>query len=175
MYRFKWFLCMLLAGLCVVPAAAQNNPRSHIKTIESYIVYYGTGRADDLSRFDLAIVQPETLTAAELAARNTAGQLTVAYLSIGEAGFRHAVKGPDGSVEVSVHTDSAEQVVILDGSAVRLGKGDERRKAAELYGEKYGSQYGDVTNFRVEPRVAYGWQSNWDGETHGTHWTFAHA
>src|SRR5258705_9341775 len=85
MYHLKWFFCLLLAGLCVVPAAAQDKPRTQIKMIESYIVYYGTGRADDLSRFDLAIVQPETLTAEELAARKAAGQLTVAYLSIGEA------------------------------------------------------------------------------------------
>jgi len=39
---------------------------------------------DDLARYDLAIVQPDTLTAEELTALRSRGTLTVAYLSVGE-------------------------------------------------------------------------------------------
>lgn len=53
--------------------------------IRNYMIYYGQGRADDLARYNLAIVQPETLTDAELAQLRAHGTLVVAYLSIGEA------------------------------------------------------------------------------------------
>ncbi|MBX3083285.1 MAG: endo alpha-1,4 polygalactosaminidase [Anaerolineae bacterium] len=78
--------CLLLAtvfGSLVV--SAQEAPRTKIKTITDYVVYYGKGRLDDLARFDLAIIQPDTLTAEELAALKANGTLVVAYLSVGEA------------------------------------------------------------------------------------------
>ena len=58
--------------------------RQRIKSIQSYVVYYGTGRVDDLARYNLAIIQPDTLTAEELSALRSRGTLIVAYLSVGE-------------------------------------------------------------------------------------------
>jgi len=59
--------------------------RERIRSIGDYIVYYGEGRADDLIRFDLAIIQPETLDEKGLLELKRHGTLAVAYLSVGEA------------------------------------------------------------------------------------------
>lgn len=48
------------------------------------MVYYGVGRAEELAQYDLAIVQPETLTSAEIDQLHQEGTLVVAYLSLGE-------------------------------------------------------------------------------------------
>ncbi|MCJ7512121.1 MAG: endo alpha-1,4 polygalactosaminidase [Anaerolineales bacterium] len=74
-----WFLLGCARGGAPVSA------RSRIKSVDDYIVYYGQGQADALSRFDLAIVQPETLSEAEIRQLRRRGTLVVAYLSIGEA------------------------------------------------------------------------------------------
>jgi uncharacterized protein (TIGR01370 family) len=58
--------------------------RDRIKTIKNYTVYYGKGRVADLARYDLAIVQPDTLSQAELAQLKAKGTLVAVYLSIGE-------------------------------------------------------------------------------------------
>lgn len=58
--------------------------RVFLALIHDYVVYYGEGRVDELAQYDLAIIQPETLTAAELAALRDQGTLVVAYLSVGE-------------------------------------------------------------------------------------------
>lgn len=58
--------------------------RSRMGLVQDYMVYYGTGRAAELARYDLIIVQPETLTSAELEQVHAAGTLAVAYLSVGE-------------------------------------------------------------------------------------------
>jgi len=47
-------------------------------------VYYGAGRLDDLARFDLAIIDPSTLTPDEVRQLEGRGTLVVAYLSVGE-------------------------------------------------------------------------------------------
>lgn len=67
------------------PLAASLRAGNRLGPIDDYIVYYGRGEADILQQFDLAIVQPDTLTAAELAAVQAAGTKVVAYLSVGEA------------------------------------------------------------------------------------------
>jgi len=87
-------LCLFLVS-CTAPSSSpsptsiqpQSTPapaRQRLKSIQSYVVYYGTGRIDDLAKDDLAIVQPDTLTAAELADLRARGTLVVAYLSVGE-------------------------------------------------------------------------------------------
>jgi len=79
---------IVVSLLLVVPVAlAQDGgvPREQIKNIENYVVYYGTGRVDDLARYDLAIIQPDTLSADELTTLKAQGTLVVSYLSIGEA------------------------------------------------------------------------------------------
>ena len=56
-----------------------------IYSIANYIVYYGVGRADELARYDLAIIQPETLDESDLTWLKDKGTLVIAYLSVGEA------------------------------------------------------------------------------------------
>ena len=86
MYRiFASLLLSLMVGVSFGSVTAQDAPREAIKTITNYIVYYGQGRTDELATFDLAIVQPDTVTTEELAALREKGTLVVAYLSIGEA------------------------------------------------------------------------------------------
>lgn len=85
--KTRWLLT-LTATLSVLGAAvtqAQTGAREQFDQIESYTVYYGTGRAEDLAAFDLAIVQPDTLTSEEIAALHEQGTLVVSYLSVGEA------------------------------------------------------------------------------------------
>jgi uncharacterized protein (TIGR01370 family) len=84
----RWVLWAFISlGFALSPGrtAAQDQPRETIKTIKSYTVYYGKGRADDLAKFDLAIIQPDTLTADEIKQLHDKGTLVVSYLSIGEA------------------------------------------------------------------------------------------
>jgi polysaccharide biosynthesis protein PelA len=58
--------------------------RERIRSIENYVVYYGLGRLDDLARFDLAIIDRDTLTPGEVHVLQSRGTLVVAYLSVGE-------------------------------------------------------------------------------------------
>jgi len=66
------------------PARSPENLRERIKSIRNYTIYYGKGRLDDLARFDLAIIQPDTLTPEELKTLKARSTLVVAYLSVGE-------------------------------------------------------------------------------------------
>ncbi|HEV8565293.1 MAG TPA: endo alpha-1,4 polygalactosaminidase [Actinomycetota bacterium] len=58
--------------------------RDRIRSIENYVVYYGTGRFEELARFDLAIIDRGTLTPGEVVDLRSRGTLVVAYLSVGE-------------------------------------------------------------------------------------------
>jgi endo-alpha-1,4-polygalactosaminidase (GH114 family) len=78
------FLSLLLLPLLLAACAVKPSDRERIREIENYIVYYGEGRAEELSRYDLAILQPETLDQAGLKLLHRKGTLVVAYLSIGE-------------------------------------------------------------------------------------------
>src|SRR5215212_8473026 len=83
-------ICLLLIVLTLMvlsslALAQTDTPRQKIKQIQNYIVYYGSGRTDDLARYGLAIIQPDTLTSDELANLKAQGTLVVAYLSVGEA------------------------------------------------------------------------------------------
>jgi len=87
------------------------------------------------------------------------------YLSIGAAGFRRE----DRQRHVSVHVDSATDVVIVDGMATRVDAATAGDEASATYEEKYGMS-GDFLNFVVSPRVAWGWR---DGDVNtATKWTF---
>ncbi len=84
-----WISCCCWLAACVFPIqrpVAQHNQTAHqrMKDIHNYIVYYGNGRAEELARYDLAIIQPDTLTGDELAQLKAKGTMVVAYLSIGE-------------------------------------------------------------------------------------------
>jgi uncharacterized protein (TIGR01370 family) len=60
-------------------------PGNRLGPIKNYTVYYGVGQAEALTKFDLAIVQPKTLTADEVRQLQAGGTKVVAYLSVGEA------------------------------------------------------------------------------------------
>jgi len=81
--KYAWLL-LLLPLLLLSACSPQGNPRQQISSIEDYVVFYGIGRADELAQYDLAIVQPETLTSAEIETLHQEGTLVVAYLSLGE-------------------------------------------------------------------------------------------
>ncbi len=74
----------ITARLGTVATAAPLHSR--LSDIGSYAVYYGRAAADveKLSHYDLAIVQPGTLDAAQLRALHENGTRAVAYLTIGE-------------------------------------------------------------------------------------------
>ncbi len=87
----KWMLIFLLtiiaahsAVLAQTETPAAVTVRDRLHSIKNYVVYYGAGHADDLAKFDLAIIQPETLTSAELDQLKRNNTLVVAYLSLGE-------------------------------------------------------------------------------------------
>ncbi len=90
------------------------------------------------------------------------------YLSVGHAGLQRAASREG---DVTVHVDSAVDVVILEGRVERATKDDETlRRAGEAYAAKYGYS-ADFVNFVMRPRVAYGWRAE-DVKT-ATRWTFA--
>lgn len=75
---------MITEKLGLSPSGAPLTSR--LSDIGSYSVYYGTSPAEvnKLTNFDLAIVQPSTLKAAQLKTLHDAGTRAVAYMSIGE-------------------------------------------------------------------------------------------
>jgi uncharacterized protein (TIGR01370 family) len=83
--HFLVVFSLLAVAVPTVQAQETSTPRDRIRAIENYVVYYGQGRVDDLARYDLAIIQPDTLNTDELAALKAQGTLVVSYLSIGEA------------------------------------------------------------------------------------------
>ena len=90
------------------------------------------------------------------------------YLSVGHAGLQRTAS-PES--DVTVHVDSAVDVVILEGTIERTKRDDE---AVRLAGEAYQAKYdysADFVNFVMRPRVAYGWKAE-DVKT-ATKWTFA--
>jgi hypothetical protein len=88
------------------------------------------------------------------------------YLSVGHAGMQRAMKQD----EVSVHVDSAVDVVIIEGTIEKVGgKTKDVKEAGELYEKKY-EYSADFVNFVVRPKVVYGWKAENVGTA--TKWTF---
>lgn len=56
-----------------------------IQGITHYACYYGTGRLEALSQYDLVILQPLHYTSTQIAALREAGVTAIAYLAVGEA------------------------------------------------------------------------------------------
>jgi hypothetical protein len=89
------------------------------------------------------------------------------YLSIGAAGFRRG----DERREVSVHADSGQDVVIVDGVAELIEEPQDRQRAGEVFNPKYDLEAGaDFVNYRVRTRVAWGWSGGDVGTA--TKWSF---
>jgi len=55
--------------------------RERFRASRSYALYYGSGEAEKLSRYDAAIVEPQGQTPETLAALRAAGTLRIAYVS----------------------------------------------------------------------------------------------
>jgi hypothetical protein len=104
-------------------------------------------------------------------------------LSVGHVGVQRAAQRDDGRFDVTVHTESAANVVIIEGTLERVAgrpRADHRpvadgiafdgARAAELYKAKYNEDTPDVVNFAVVPRIVYGWKDE-DIKT-ATKWTF---
>ena len=88
------------------------------------------------------------------------------YLSVGHAGLQRADEKPG----VTIHVDSAVDVVIIEGTVVRVGRKTAAiRRAGELYEAKY-EYSADFVNFVGTPRIVYGWRAE-DVKT-ATKWTF---
>lgn len=73
------------------------------------------------------------------------------YLSIGEAGFRAS----DDAKEVTVHVDSARDVVIIEGIAERVTPDP---RVNDAYNAKYGYDDASFVNFVVRPSVVFAWR-----------------
>ena len=91
---------------------------------------------------------------------------------------------------ITVHTDDAVDVVIIEGVVDRVApylreevvvrpslevEATIRRAALERYNAKYAWDFeidGDGLNFLVRPRVAYGWHSTVTAVEGGTKWVF---
>jgi nitroimidazol reductase NimA-like FMN-containing flavoprotein (pyridoxamine 5'-phosphate oxidase superfamily) len=57
---------------------------------------------------------------------------------------------------VAAHTESADEVVILEGSARIVADADEQRRVDDAYEAKYGMRHGP-TVWCMTPEVAFGW------------------
>lgn len=60
------------------------NRKQKLAAAQSYALYYGVGCAEDLAKFDVAIVEPAGQTTQSLKRMQESGTLVVAYLSIME-------------------------------------------------------------------------------------------
>ena len=76
-------LVISLISLLTLTACPSSAPRA-LGDIENYAVYYGIGRADALARYDLVVVQPNTLTPEQLKRLKATGTRVAVYLSVGE-------------------------------------------------------------------------------------------
>jgi len=88
-WRFGAAVALLLAactsyGRPAVSPSPAASVRDRIRSIQSFVVYYGAGKLDDLARYDLAIIDKNTLTPGEVAELESRGTLVVGYLSVGE-------------------------------------------------------------------------------------------
>jgi uncharacterized protein (TIGR01370 family) len=64
--------------------SASSDARGRMSGIEDFVVYYGSGELRALSRFDLAIIDPATLSSDDIATLRSRGTIVVGYLSVGE-------------------------------------------------------------------------------------------
>jgi hypothetical protein len=99
------------------------------------------------------------------------------YFSSGSRIRRHLEASP----EVSVHLESGDETVILEGVAAEVRDGALLRRVATAYNAKYGwdvePEPGEFLGIR--PRVGFGWMCDGSGEDRGalyaataTRWTF---
>lgn len=102
------------------------------------------------------------------------------FLSLAGGGLRRTAAASGSGIPVTVHADSASDVVIIEGVADRVRPSpdgalptyeldaDVRLEATRRYNVKYrgGPDGGANVNFLVRPSRVYGWTEN--AERHGT-------
>ncbi len=70
------------------PAAAPRDDKAPIRHrmrgVRTYACFYGGGQIDKLGRYDLAILHPQSQTAAQIASLKKYGTIAIGYLSVGE-------------------------------------------------------------------------------------------
>ena len=109
------------------------------------------------------------------------------FLSVGHGGLQRT--SSQASMPMTVHTDDAVDVVIIEGVIDRVAPHPDptsavpvtfevelpiRRAALERYNAKYSWNFElDGLNFLVRPHVAYGWHSTPTAVKGGTKWTFS--
>ncbi len=79
---------VLLAGLQWWPETAcgalPEKERKPWKEVSSYVCYYGSGRLEELAKYDVAIIMPWELSPEEIAELKRAGVWVIGYTNIGE-------------------------------------------------------------------------------------------
>jgi len=60
------------------------NKRQRFKQIKNFFLYYGIGKAEESSQFDLAIVEPQGQNKESIEIMQSAGTLVIAYVSVVE-------------------------------------------------------------------------------------------
>ncbi|MEM9950470.1 MAG: endo alpha-1,4 polygalactosaminidase [Chloroflexota bacterium] len=74
-----------IAPLPELVLPVSQTPVEAFADAENFVVYYGQGLVGELAGYDVAIIQPQTLSDADLRLLNNSGTVTLAYLSVGEA------------------------------------------------------------------------------------------
>ena len=62
----------------------QQSLRQRFKGAKSFYTYYGAGKTDELSRFDVVVLHPKQMTSENVKAIFAKGPITVGYITIGE-------------------------------------------------------------------------------------------
>jgi len=89
--QIRWVISILATLLIVGCVAHQVNQTSlsylhkaRLPKIENYAVYYGSDKIDELSKFDLVILDPDNYSKDEIEKLKKNGTIVLAYLSLGE-------------------------------------------------------------------------------------------
>jgi hypothetical protein len=73
------------SGRAAAELAAPGQEGNPLARVESFVVYFGDTFHRELGCYDMAIIDPDAHTPAEVAELRDGGTLTMAYLSVGEA------------------------------------------------------------------------------------------
>ena len=65
----------------VAGLGASMEPRKALLECRNYVLYYGSGKEDEISKFDLAVLEPKARAAGALRAIKDNGVITLGYLS----------------------------------------------------------------------------------------------
>ena len=73
------------SGRAATDHAAASEEENPLAGVESFVVYFGGDFHRELGCYDMAIIDPDAHTPAEVAGLRNGGTLPIAYLSVGEA------------------------------------------------------------------------------------------